>query len=85
MDDKRLCKQAYNRFISLSKQGSSKWVTKIKYDLESDGFGIVWLSKGVGNDLLFLRDFQFRLIDCFKQSWHSKMSNNKNCSTLLFL
>ena len=81
MNENRLCKQAYNRLITLSEQGSNNWVTKIKHVLESNGFGIVWLFKGVGNDMLFLRDFKFRLIDCYKQSWHANISNSDNFST----
>ena len=81
MNDKRLCKQAYNRLYTLSEQGLENWVTNIKHVLESNGFGIVWLFKGVGNESLFLNDFKIRLIDCYKQSWHAKISTSENFST----
>ena len=81
MNDKRLSKQAYNRLYTLSEQGLNNWVTNVKHVLESNGFGIVWLFKGVGNESLFLNDFKIRLIDCYKQSWHAKISTSENFST----
>ena len=80
LDDKRISKQAYHSLLLSSEQGSRNWVTNIKDILEQNGFGIVWLFKGVGNKLLFLNEFKLRLIDCYKQSWHAKISSSDHFS-----
>ena len=49
--------------------------------LETNGFGIVWLSQGVGNEKHFLSQMKTRLIDCFKQGWNEKMRLSEHCNT----
>ena len=81
MSDSRICKQAYFSLMLLSEQGSTNWVSGIKNLLETNGFGIVWLFKGVGSELLFIKAFKQRLIDCYKQSWHDKLNSSEHFKT----
>ena len=74
MEDKRICKQAYEKLFLLCEQGSTNWVSKIKQLLEYNGFGIVWFFNGVGNEPQFLSELRQRLIDCYKQGWHAHIS-----------
>ena len=78
LDSKRICKQAYETLLLLSEHGSDNWVTQIKQLLQINGFGIVWLSKGVGCEKMFIKEIKLRLIDCFRQNWNEKMSNSEN-------
>ena len=83
LSDSRICKQAYVSLMLLSEQGSKNWVSDIKVLLETNGFGIVWLFKGVGSEILFIKAFKQRLIDCYKQSWHDKLSSSEHFKTFL--
>ena len=44
----------------------------------TNGFGIVWMCKEVGSEKLFVSQMKERLIDCYKQYWHSEMCNNQH-------
>ena len=81
LDNSRICKQAYESLLLLCEEGKENWVTQIKRLLEVNGFGIVWLSKGVGCEKTFLKEFKLRLIDCFHQNWHEKISSSENFKT----
>ena len=81
MEDKRICKQAYEKLFLLCEQGSTNWVSKIKRLLEYNGFGIVWFFNGVGNEPQFLSELRQRLIDSYKQGWHAHISESENFST----
>ena len=64
-----------------SEQGSENWVSQIKRLLEVNGFGMVWLFKGVGHEKIFIREFKLRLMDCFRQNWNEKINNSENFRT----
>ena len=81
MEDKRICKQAYEKLFLLCEQGSTNWVSKIKHLLEFNGFGIVWFFNGVGNEPLFLNELRQRLTDCYTQGWHAHISESEKFST----
>ena len=81
LQNTRICKQAYEMLLSLSENGSTNWVSDLKYLLCSNGFGIVWLCNGVGNEKHFLSTLKVRLIDCFKQSWNDKIRNSEHFQT----
>ena len=81
LDNSRICKQAYESLLLLSEEGKENWVTQIKQLLEVNGFGIVWLSKGVGCEKTFLKEFKSRLTICFHQNWHEKISSSENLKT----
>ena len=67
--------------LLLSEEGKENWVSQIKRLLEVNGFGIVWLSKGVGCEKTFIKEFKTRLFDCFRQNCNEKNSNSDNFST----
>ena len=73
----RLSRKAYNMLVALQKQNFVTWVDNIRNVLYMYGFGIVWETQGVGNQLLFLRAFKQRLIDCANQMWHSSIENRE--------
>ena len=76
----RLCKQAYEMMVTQMEIGKQNWAYQVKKALSEFGFGIVWLSQGVGNECQFINEFKDRLICSFKQNWHSDMENKEKCS-----
>ena len=71
----RLASKAYHMLKALDERGKTTWVTHVKNLLCSTGFGFVWISQQVGNQKAFLNTFKQRLIDCFMQQWHEKISS----------
>ena len=61
MPYERYVKKCYVMMMSDDVNGKVNWVTKLKYVLQSNGFGNVWESQGVGNELLFINTFILRL------------------------
>ena len=59
---------------SLDDAGRRNWVTYIKNILFTHGFGHVWVSQELGDVNYFLKIFQQRIIDCFKQNWHEAIN-----------
>ena len=80
LENNRICKQAYNMLVHQEELGYRNWAYKVKTALITNGFGIVWLSQGVGDDRSFLATFKDRLLCCFKQNWHSKMQGDSKYS-----
>ena len=76
----RLCRQAYDMLYNQDEIGNTNWVSSVKRILSVNGFGIVWLSQGVGDDKAFLLALKDRLIACFKQNWHSKIEESDKYS-----
>ena len=76
MDQIRLCNKAYRMLIHLQNQNYVTWIDKIKTILYRYGFGCVWEAQGVGNEALFMRQFRERLIDCYRQTWHSSIESH---------
>ena len=60
--------------------GHENWVSKIRYTLCSNGYGIVWIYGQVGCKELFLKQLKQTLIDNFLQGWNEKMAHDSNCS-----
>ena len=60
----------YNMLRSYDDSGKISWATHVKMLLYKYGFGHVWLSQGVGDEIMFLKNFKQRLSDCFAQDWH---------------
>ena len=61
----------------MGERGTSEWVTEVRTTLFSFGFGIVWVSQGVGNQAKFIREFKQRLVDCSYQGWRDKISTSE--------
>ena len=60
----------YNMLKSYDDSRKISWATHVKMLLYKYGFGHVWLSQGVGDEIMFLKKFKQRLSDCFAQDWH---------------
>ena len=69
----RICRQAYDMLKLKHEYGENNWVSNIKKVLCENGFGVVWLSQGVGNEYAFLAEFKDRLVSCYKQKWHASL------------
>ena len=74
LPDNRFSKMAYSMLKDLDERGKDTWATEVKALLCKNGFGHVWLSQGVGNKEIFLKEFKQRMSDCAKQNWSSKLS-----------
>eukprot|EP00745_Piridium_sociabile_P027419 TRINITY_DN4419_c0_g1_i3.p2 TRINITY_DN4419_c0_g1~~TRINITY_DN4419_c0_g1_i3.p2 ORF type:complete len:170 (-),score=9.74 TRINITY_DN4419_c0_g1_i3:83-592(-) len=72
----RLCRQAYDMMLGQMEHGRENWAYRVKTVLSENGFGIVWMSQGVGYEHGFVSEFKDRLISCYKQNWHFDMENN---------
>ena len=77
LPDNRLPKAAYETVKSLDDKGVKIWASDIRTCLFQYGLGIVWVSQQVGNKTGFLRELKQRLIDCYAQDWHEKMSTKE--------
>jgi hypothetical protein len=76
----RICRQAYEMMLTQMELGKENWTFKVKKILCEQGFGIVWLSQGVGNEKQFISEFKERYICNYKQSWHAKLETNEKYS-----
>ena len=74
----RICKQAYTMLERLDSSGKNNWVTHIREILCTNGFGIVWIFKSVGNEKNFLKSFRERLRDCFIQGLETRLVNSSH-------
>ena len=73
MDEERLPKQAYNR-AEKELDAEKSWGNNIKELLEKNGYGYVWINKGVMYKNSFLKSFKQRLVDQYWQEWHTKIN-----------
>ncbi|XP_025113041.1 uncharacterized protein LOC112575401 [Pomacea canaliculata] len=69
----RLCKQAYEMLHQQHESGKLNWISNIKKVLSENGFEIVWVIQGVGDEDMFLSEFKDRIICSFKQNRHGNM------------
>ena len=69
---RRICRQAYEMFLSQHEAGRQNWPTSVKNILARNCFGIVWLCQGVGFEARFIAEFKDRHILCYKQNWHHR-------------
>eukprot|EP00745_Piridium_sociabile_P032735 TRINITY_DN5549_c0_g1_i12.p1 TRINITY_DN5549_c0_g1~~TRINITY_DN5549_c0_g1_i12.p1 ORF type:complete len:436 (-),score=19.73 TRINITY_DN5549_c0_g1_i12:134-1441(-) len=76
----RLCKQAYDMMLTQMELGYENWSSSVNNVLSENGFGVVWMCQGVGHDKQFISEFKTRLVDNFKQNWHSDMENKEKYS-----
>ena len=51
--------------------------------MQSNGFGNVWESQGVGNELLFINTFILRLKDQYMQDWNGIVASSSKLSTYM--
>ena len=57
------------------------WVTNLKKLLLSNGFGLVWITQGVGDEELFMKSVVLRLTDIAKQICNSEIDSSPKLST----
>ena len=50
----RLCRQAFDMMMIQNELGKNNWASKLKNVLSENGFAIVWMCQGVGNEQLFI-------------------------------
>lgn len=81
MDRQRYPKQCYNMLYRLDTIGRNTWVSHIRHLVVSNGFGIVWLSQGVGDINTFIARFKQRMVDCCIQKWNSKLADSSKADT----
>ena len=55
---------------------TSNWAGIIKHCLESYGFQDAW-TDGVANETSFLSAFKRKMVERFKEEWHTKISNSR--------
>ena len=75
LQEERLPRIAYNRGKTEIKKQQG-WVQKLKNNLETNGFGNIWIQEGTQNIKSFTKIYKQRLIDQFKQSWHEKTTDS---------
>ena len=58
MDSERLPNQAYRMLMNLDSNGKCNWASSSRSELQSLGFGYVWLAQGVTRENCFLHMFK---------------------------
>jgi hypothetical protein len=76
LDESRYPRKAYNMLMLLESQNYSTWISDVRNTLYMYGFGVVWEAQTVGNIRIFINIFKERLIDCYKQDWHSALESH---------
>lgn len=76
MGDHRYPKHCYLMLKRLHESGRKTWAGNIKEMLFQFGFGYVWISHDVGDDLNFINMFKQRLFDCYSQNWHNAVDSS---------
>ena len=74
----RINRQSYEMMHRLSEGGKHNWVSSVRELFCTNGFGVVWMFKGVGNEKHFLKLMKQRLCDCFMQGWVAKLSSSEH-------
>jgi len=80
LQEDRLPRKVYNMMYHFQEQGRKTWAFHIKELLCTNGFGVVWIQQGVGDVQAFLRLFRQRMIDQYKQNWHSDIQTSERFS-----
>lgn len=73
LNNGRYSRKAYNMLLHLQSLNYDNWTCNIRNMLYMHGFGVVWEAQGVGNTRSFIACWKERLIDCWKQNWHSAL------------
>ena len=76
MSSNRYPKQCYYMLMRQEEAGKLNWTAHVKDLLFTYGFGYAWIVQDVGNDKEFLKMFTDRIKLCFKQQWHSALSDS---------
>lgn len=80
MPDTRYPKACYKMLYSLDQQGRPTWASSVKLLLCKYGFRDVWDEQGVGNYVLFIREFTERVKQRYVENWeHDISQSSKLC------
>ena len=71
--DNIILKTVYNQAVLDSEKGHTNWVSNIKTLLNDFGFTYVFENARHVDMKVFLPEFKERVLDNFKQEWHSKL------------
>ena len=80
-NENRYIKNCYSYQYELSENGRECWCSDLKKLLYHLGFGVVWVNQGVGNEELFMIEFNQRVIDIDCQQWHDKLTSLNKLDT----
>ena len=72
----RLVKVCYKMMMHYDNIGHTNWVTFLKNNLLSNGFGYIWHQQYVENEKLFLYQYTERLKNQYIQQWTSNCNDN---------
>ena len=54
--------------------GRHNWASNVRILLSRYGLGHVWLNQGVGDPVIFIKEFYQRICDCAIQEWNTQKS-----------
>lgn len=80
--DNILLSRIYKDALDKSRRGKKNWVSGIRNLLNMYGFSHVWDNPESTHCVTFLKIFKQRLVDCFKQEWHSDVQRKPILSHL---
>jgi hypothetical protein len=83
MPNERYVKKCYLMMFNgdIYIHGHKNWVSMLRHVLQSNGFGNVWESQGVGNETHFINTFINRLKDQYLQDWTGAINSNSKLCT----
>ena len=76
MPDARYPKACYKMLLSLDQQGRHTWATSVKKLLCKYGFSDAWDEQGVGNRVVFLKEFTDRVRQLYYEEWEYDISQS---------
>ena len=72
----RYSRLSYEMLLYYHNTGHDNWVTDIKNNLYSNGFGYIWDAQSVENPKLFLSQYMQCVKDQYQQLWHANCTEN---------
>ena len=76
MPDSRYPKACYTMLFNLDQQGRTTWATHVRLLLYRYNFSEVWDAQGVGNVVLFLREFSDRVKQVYSIEWEQNIAQS---------
>ena len=73
----RYVKLCYNMLMYYDNIGYTNWVTSVRLNLYSNGFGHIWEAQCVENENLFIYNYTQRLKDQYMQQWRADCIQNR--------
>ena len=76
LPDDRYVKMCYNMLKFYDQRGYKNWVTSLRINLCSNGFGYIWINQSVDNHKNFVKQYVTRLKDQYIQHWREQCCNS---------